>query len=68
MGAPTYDILPGLYRFPYEAHMIFYTLQSRFSSCACFMLALTSSGTLITYQIEQRNTIKTLNYIKFMDR
>ena len=28
IGAPTYDILPGLYRFPYGAHMIFHTIAS----------------------------------------
>jgi len=26
IGLPTYDLLPGLYRFPYKAHMIFYTI------------------------------------------
>ena len=27
IGTPTYDLKPGLYRFPYEAHMIFYTIM-----------------------------------------
>jgi toxin ParE1/3/4 len=26
MGTPTYDLRPGLYRFPYEAHTIFYLI------------------------------------------
>jgi plasmid stabilization system protein ParE len=26
IGLPTYDLLPGLYRFPSKAHMIFYTI------------------------------------------
>jgi toxin ParE1/3/4 len=26
IGLPTYDLLPGLYRFPYKAHVIFYTM------------------------------------------
>jgi toxin ParE1/3/4 len=26
IGLPTYDLLPGLYRFPYAAHVIFYTI------------------------------------------
>jgi toxin ParE1/3/4 len=26
IGLPTYDLLPGLYRFPYGAHVIFYTI------------------------------------------
>ena len=26
IGMPSYDLLPGLYRFPYEAHMIFFTI------------------------------------------
>ena len=26
VGLPTYDLLPGLYRFPYAAHTIFYTI------------------------------------------
>ena len=24
---PTYDLRPGLYRYPYEAHTIFYTIE-----------------------------------------
>jgi toxin ParE1/3/4 len=28
IGVPTYDLLPGLYRFPYAAHMIFYTIAA----------------------------------------
>jgi toxin ParE1/3/4 len=26
IGLPTYDLFPGLYRFPYMAHVIFYTI------------------------------------------
>jgi toxin ParE1/3/4 len=26
IGLPTYDLLPGLYRFPYGAHVISYTI------------------------------------------
>jgi toxin ParE1/3/4 len=26
IGLPTYDLLPGLYRFPYMVHAIFYTI------------------------------------------
>jgi toxin ParE1/3/4 len=26
IGLPTYDLLPGLYRFPYAAHVIFYLI------------------------------------------
>jgi toxin ParE1/3/4 len=26
IGMPTYDLSPGLYRYPYKAHMIFYTI------------------------------------------
>jgi toxin ParE1/3/4 len=28
IGMPSYDLLPGLYRFPYQAHMIFYTMAA----------------------------------------
>jgi toxin ParE1/3/4 len=28
IGMPTYDLLPGLYRFPYQSHMIFYTMAA----------------------------------------
>jgi toxin ParE1/3/4 len=27
IGLPTYDLRPGLYRYPYEAHSIFYTIE-----------------------------------------
>lgn len=27
IGTPTYDLRPGLYRYPYKAHMIFYTIE-----------------------------------------
>jgi toxin ParE1/3/4 len=26
IGLPTYDLFPGLYRFPYMAHVVFYTI------------------------------------------
>jgi toxin ParE1/3/4 len=26
IGLPTYDLLPGLYRFPYTSHVIFYSI------------------------------------------
>jgi toxin ParE1/3/4 len=28
IGIPTYDLRPGLYRLPYKAHVIFYTIQA----------------------------------------
>jgi toxin ParE1/3/4 len=27
LGLPTYDLRPGLYRYPYESHTIFYTIE-----------------------------------------
>jgi toxin ParE1/3/4 len=27
LGIPTYDLRTGLYRYPYEAHTIFYTIE-----------------------------------------
>jgi toxin ParE1/3/4 len=27
IGMPSYDLLSGLYRFPYQAHMIFFTIE-----------------------------------------
>ena len=27
LGMPTYDLRPGLYRYPYESHTIFYTME-----------------------------------------
>jgi len=27
LGMPTYDLRPGLYRYPYESHTIFYTIE-----------------------------------------
>jgi toxin ParE1/3/4 len=28
IGSPTYDLRPGLYRYSYESHTIFYTIES----------------------------------------
>jgi toxin ParE1/3/4 len=28
IGMPSYDLRPGLYRFPYESHMIFFTIET----------------------------------------
>ena len=30
IGMPSYDLRPGLYRFPYEAHMIFFTIEPEY--------------------------------------
>ena len=27
LGIPTYDLRPGLYRYPYESHTIFYAIE-----------------------------------------
>jgi toxin ParE1/3/4 len=27
IGLPTYDVRPGLYRYPYKAHTIFFTIE-----------------------------------------
>ena len=44
IGMPTYDLRPGLYRYPYQSHTIFYTIESTCSSSAFSTPGLTSSA------------------------